>query len=549
MRANSVSFMLFNLIFFCTGFALAQTTSDNTEQTLSENKLRAHVKFLSDDLLGGRAPGSVGSKIAQKYISTEMESFGLKPAFENGTSYLQPFNLVKINVSPNMDLSFSKNGQQLSFDYYKDFVSVPGVQKKNIKIENAELVFVGYGIQASEFKWDDFKNTDVKGKVLLIMNNDPDNGDPNFFGGKARLYYGRWDYKYEQAAKMGAAGAIIIHTTPSAGYPWQVVQSSWSRTQVELPKNTDSPLLYEGWITEEAAYKVLKLSGKDLDQLRKEAEDKDFKPVPLGVSVNASINADYSTFKGANIGGLLPGSDSKLKDEVVVFTAHYDHLGIGKPVKGDSIYNGALDNASGVSSILTLAEAFSRMDIKPKRSLLFLAVDCEESGLLGSQYFVEHPTFKPSQIAADINIDGINIWGKTHDVAIIGYGKSNIDDIVKSIAKSEGRVVVPDPTPEKGSFYRSDQLNFAKAGVPVLYMDSGHDYVGRPKGWGDKVVEEWVQKTYHQPSDEYKSSWDLSGEMQDLHLLFETALHIANQNEMPAWTPGDEFESARKNSL
>ena len=523
----------------------AQTDFSAAFRELNENVLRAHVKFLSDDLLRGRAPGSPGSKIAQCYIASQMERMGLRPGMGD-TSYYQRFDMVEMTLLPGISLAFTGKSGTLTPAYYRDFIATPGIIEKEVRLDGAEVVFVGYGIQAPEYDWDDFKDADVRGKILLIMNNDPDNGDPEFFGGKARLYYGRWDYKYRQAAKMGAAGALIIHTTPSAGYPWQVVQTSWSGKQFMLPE-TDEPMApFVGWVTEDIARKLARLGGYDLDVLRAQAQKRSFRPVPLGVKAKGVVRASYRTFETANVIGVLPGSDPELRQEAVVFTAHYDHLGTGTPVEGDSIYNGALDNASGVASVLALAEAYSRFPQRSKRSLVFLMVDGEESGLLGSQYYAEHPTFPPEKIVANVNIDGANIWGKTRDVTLIGSGKSTIDDLVREVARLYGRKVLPDQMPEKGYFYRSDQFNFARIGVPALYLNSGLDFIGKPKDWGRKVVENWIATHYHQPSDEYSPDWDLSGQVEDLKLIFHVAYRLANDSACPQWLPKSEFQRAKK---
>ena len=529
--------------------ALLSAESDliGRDEAINENTLKAHINFLSDDLLGGRGVGSVGNSIAQLYIANQMQLSGLKGGFED-SSYYQKFDMVEINTKTEMQLIITGKRRELGLKYYDEFIAFPGVQKKQIKIKEAELVFA-YGIVAPEYNWDDFKDVDVNGNVLLIMNNDPNTGDPDFFGGKARLYYGRWDYKYEQAARMGAIGAIIIHTTPSAGYPWKVVQTSWSGAQFELPQNQRSSLLYKSWVTEKGAYKIAELGGKNLDELRVAAENRRFKPVPLGVTVSSSLDSTYRNIKATNVGGVIEGSDPDLKEEAIVFTAHYDHLGIGKAVDGDSIYNGARDNASGIACILTLAQAFSRLDNAVRRTLVFLAVDGEESGLLGSQYYAENPTFAAGKIAANINIDTVNIWGKTRDVSIVGSNKSTIDAEVEDVAKKHGRTTLPDPRPEQGSFYRGDQFSFAKIGVPALYLSGGQDYIGREKGWGQKQGASWINTHYHQPSDEYNPNWDLSGCIQDLNLIFEVALRLANKEEMPRWLAGDEFEPVRLKAI
>jgi len=525
----------------------AQSDVDNALKMITEQSLRKHIISISDDVTAGRAPGSPGSAIAQQYIAGQMQQIGLKPG-AGDSGFYQYIDMVRINVDPSVKLTFTGKDKILDPGYYEDFILFPGMQQEHAGVENAELVFVGYGIQAPEFNWDDFKDTDVQDKFLLIMNNDPDNGDSSFFGGKARLYYGRWSYKFEQAARMGALGAIIIHTTASAGYPWQVVQTSWSGSQYELVQQPESRLGYKSWVTEAIASRIAEMAGYELDELRKQAMKSDFRPVPLGINVSCSINAKIEKAVGANILGVLPGSDPELSKQAVLITAHHDHLGIGKVINGDSIYNGAIDNASGVATILTMAEAFSAMKEAPRRTLVFAAVEGEEAGLIGSEYYAKHPTFAPENIAADVNIDFVNIWGKTRDVVVIGYGKSTIDEMVRVYAEKQHRVVVPDQSPELGMYYRSDQYSFAQIGIPGLYLDTGKDFVGKPAGWGKETTNIWIKTHYHQPSDEYDPAWDLSGHIEDMNLLFHVILELANQDGMPQWMPGDEFEKVRKGS-
>lgn len=541
--------LLFCAVVMCIPLAaIAQSplprNANNATQVIDVQRITAHVKFLADDLLDGRGIGTRGGELAIKYIEAQFEALGLAPGGEKG-GYLQEIPVVGIKADSAMVLSFRHNGDRLDMKYYDEFIATPGMQVPKVSVENAELVFVGYGIDAPEYKWNDFKDVDVTGKVLLVMNNDPDTGDPNFFGGKTRLYYGRWDYKYEEAARKGAAGAIIIHTTPSAAYPWQVVQTSWSREQFEVPATNGPFIKMRAWLTEDATRRVLAMVHKDLEKLTKSAQSRKFRPVPLGIKVSIDIKSRLRNLTTANVIGLLPGEDPAKKDEVVVFTAHHDHLGIGKAVHGDSIYNGASDNASGVAAMIAIAQAFQRLDQKPRRSILFLAGAGEESGLLGSQYYAEHPTFSPGKIAAAFSLDGMNIWGRTRDVSIIGYGKTTIDSIVTDIAALQQRIVVPDQFPEHGSYYRSDQFSFAKIGVPAVMLDSGDDFIGKPKGWGEKQTLAWIATHYHQPSDEYSPSWDLSGAVEDAQLAFLVGLTIANKDPMPAWKPGDEFEKVR----
>ena len=407
-------------------------------EAIDRDALLAPIRFLADDLLEGRGPASRGDELTQIYLASTLQLLGFEPGGENGT-YLQPFAIVGIDSTAPETWEFRAGGQTLGLKRRDEFIAASGVQRDTAKIENAEVVFVGYGIEAPEHGWNDYKGMDLKGKVLLMLNNDPD-WDPKLFEGKRRLFYGRWTYKYESAARQGAAGAIIVHTTPSAGYPWQVVQTSWSGEQFELPAAGEPRIEVAAWTTEDAARRLAKLGGKDLDQLVKAARSKDFKPVPLGVTTSLALKNKISKKETANVGGLLPGSDPDLEDEVVVYSAHHDHLGIGEPDdSGDTIYNGAQDNAAGTAQLLAIAKAFSELPERPRRSVLFLFVAAEEQGLLGSEYYATHPTFPPGKIAANINFDGGNIWGRAEEVAFIGYGKSSLDRLVESIAREQDR--------------------------------------------------------------------------------------------------------------
>jgi Zn-dependent M28 family amino/carboxypeptidase len=517
-------------------------------EAIVPSSLMSHIRFLSDDLLEGRAPGTRGDVLARTYIASQMELIGLKPGAPDG-SYFQPVPILSMTADPSMKITVSRGEKKLSFDYRSDFVAVAGSQDERVELRDAELVFVAYGIDAPEQNWDDYKGVDLRGKVLLMLNNDPSPDDPKEFAGKARLYYGRWTYKFEIAGKKGAAGALVIHTRESAGYGWNVVESSWSGEQFELEKQPETQAArLNGWTTLEATKKILELAGKDYDKLVASAQDRSFKPVPLGVKLSTAITTKIRRVMTTNIIGVLPGSDPELKDEAVIYTAHYDHLGVGNPVNGDSIYNGALDNASGVSSMLNIAGAFTYQKEAPRRSILFIGIAAEESGLIGSKYYSERPTVHPGKIAANINIDGINIFGKTRDIIMVGLGKSSVDNVVKDVAGWQGRVVKPDQFPEQGFFYRSDQFNFAKIGVPCMYTDPGVEYIGKPADFGKQMVEEYIQKNYHQPSDEI-GEWDLSGAVEDSRLLYLVGYTIANSTNMPVWNKGDEFEGARMRAL
>lgn len=526
-------------------------TSQNTAavQRVTESALKAHIRFLSHDLLEGRGPGSRGDELAQLYVATQFEALGLRPGGADGSWY-QSVPLVGVTTQSPATVDFKLGNQAVSLKHHEDMMLTSGVQQPAVSVENAELVFVGFGIQAPEYQWDDFKDVDVRGKILVVMNNDPED-DPQLFAGKRRLYYGRWDYKYEMAAKMGAAGALIIHTTASAGYPYQVIQTSWSGEEFELASATGPRMNIRGWLTEDSASRICKLAGKDLDALRKLAQTRAFKPVPLGLTMSAELTCKVREQKTGNVFAVLPGSDPVLAKEHVIFMAHHDHLGLAaeRDATGDNIYNGAIDNASGTASLLTIANAVCSLSTPPKRSIMFAVVGAEEQGLLGSKFMAANPPIPPGNMAAVINIDGINFLGKTHDLNLIGNGKSNLDAIVEAAAGLQKRTVVPDYFPDRGYYYRSDQFSLAKVGVPGVYLHSGINVVGKPDGWGKEQLEVWVEKTYHQPSDEFQEGWDLAGAIDDAQLLMHVGLEVADQPEMPKWKPGDEFEAARKQAL
>ncbi len=516
--------------------------------TISDEYMRGIIKEISDDRYEGRGPGSAGDKLARDYLIKRLEEDGLEPGAADG-GWEQPFELVGVNASQPESWTFKGHGKALTLKQWDQFIVGSGVQSPRAEFEDAELVFVGYGIQAPEYDWDDYKGVDLEGKVLVMMNNDPD-WDPELFGGETRLWYGRWDYKYLSAAQQGAVGAIIIHTTPSAGYPFQVVQTSWTGEQFELPAGDEPRSQVEAWVTEDSARELMAMAGLDLDELREAAYNRDFEPVPLGITTSLAMDVAIQRTESANVLGLVRGSDPELADEVVIYTAHHDHLGIGTPNDdGDVIYNGAMDNASGVAQVMAIAKAIRSMPEAPRRSILVALVGAEEQGLLGSKYYADNPTFAAGRIAANLNYDGGNIWGDTHDVTFVGLGKSSIDDLVKMIAEEQGRVVKPDQFADKGYFYRSDQFSFAKIGVPAMYLDTGTDFVDRPADWGREQMNNYTTMHYHQPTDEYDPSWNLDGMVSDAALGFWTGLAIANADAMPTWVPGDEFEAARLEAL
>ena len=523
--------------------ACAQPAPDTATQ------LATWIADLSDDAMEGRGPGTAGDVMARQYIADAMAGMGLEPAAADG-GWEQPFDIVGIDATVPETWTFeAPGGASVDFAFWDEFIAHSGVQSERATVEDAEVVFVGYGIQAPEYGWDDYGDADLAGKVLVMLNNDPD-WDPGLFEGDRRLYYGRWTYKYESAAAQGAAGAIVIHTTPSAGYGFNVVQTSWTGPQFELPDEGEPRTQINAWLTEDAARRLFELAGVDYDATLESARSADFEPVPLGLVTSLSLANTVTSEQTANVLGKLAGSDPELADEWIVFTAHHDHIGISPDESlEDRIYNGALDNAAGVAQVLAIAGELAAQDPAPSRSMLFLLVGAEEQGLLGSAYYAAHPTVPPGKMAANINYDGGNQWGRTRDVTYIGYGKSSLDAVVEAAAAEQGRIVLPDQFPDRGFFYRSDQLNFARIGVPAIYLDNGTDFIDRPADWGREVLEVWTENVYHQVSDEYGEDWNFDGMVDDVELGLACARAISENPELPAWTPGDEFEAARLAAL
>lgn len=507
---------------------------------IDRGALEGPVRMLADDLLEGRGPGSRGDALARVYIASVLELLGLQPAAPDG-GWQQRFEIVGVTSQTPPSWSFTAGGKQLELRDQDEFIAVSGVQETSAAIAGAELVFVGYGIHAPEYRWDDLKGTSLKGKVAVVMNDDPD-WDPALFEGTRRTPYGRWTYKYEHLGEEGAVAAIIIHTTPSAAYPWKVVQTSWNGEQFDLPQPSRGRLAVRAWTTEDATRRLVALGGFDLDTLVKQARSREFRPVPLGITTSLVIPTKLTRAETGNVLGLLPGSDPVLRDEVVVFSAHHDHLGVGQPDgRGDTIYNGAVDNASGVAQVLAIAKAFKALPQAPRRSILFALVAGEESSLLGSYFLATHPPMPVERMVADINFDAGNIFGRTRDVAETGKGLSTLDEVLASAAALQDRVVTDEPFPEHGSYYRSDQYSFAKVGVPGLYFRAGVDYIDRPADWGRTTANEWLAAHYHQPSDEFAPDWRYDGMIEDTMLGFYAGLAVANADQSPTWLPGAPF--------
>ena len=526
-------------------------------QTIDPASLLQHIKDLSADSMEGRAPGTPGEEKAVAYLTQQFQKMGLKPGNPDGT-YIQNVDLIGYKAHPTA--SFTARGKTISLRYPDDYIANSRHNRDSTKIEGSDVVFVGYGVVAPEYSWDDYKGVDVKGKTILMLVNDPAVPAPNaapgdtaaldtaMFKGKAMTYYGRWTYKYEIASAKGAAAAIIIHETGPAGYPYEVVRSSNSAEQFDVPSaDAENRVPVEGWIRLEKAKELVHDAGLNFDSLKAAAKTKDFKPVALDAKANFDVKIDHRQIQSKNVVAKLEGTDKK--DEYVIYTAHWDHLGKDTTLKGDQIFNGAADNASGCSAILDIAQAFTKLPTPPRRSILFLSVTAEEKGLVGSKYYAEHPLYPLAKTAANINIDGINQWGRTNDFTVIGLGNSTLDDDLTRILKSDGRVVRPDAEPEKGFYYRSDHFEFAKQGVPALDTEGGIDFIGKPNGYGMRKRDEYTSKDYHKPSDEVKKDWDLSGGAQDVRTLFRVGYLVAQVDTLPSWKPGTEFKAKRDSTL
>ncbi|MFQ5538404.1 MAG: M28 family peptidase [Gemmatimonadota bacterium] len=515
------------------------------EAHLSGDAIRQRMKTLASDDFLGRGSGQVGGDLAAEYIAGQFEAAGLEPV--NGSWY-QPVPMAGTTTDPaSVQLRFEGSNGSFTPTYLDEFVLNAGDPEAEASGGEGEVVFVGYGIDAPEVEWNDFDGVDVRGKVLLILVNDPPAPpeEPELFGGRAMTYYGRWTYKYEEAARQGALAALIIHETEPAGYPWSVVRGGWSGEQFSLPPdpNGPTPAGMVGWVTRDAAGRILALAGEDLDNLKARAATRGFKAVPLGVTAAASLRSDVRRVETRNVVGLLKGRSHP--EEVITVTSHYDHFGVGETIDGDSIYNGAYDNASGTALLITLAEALARSRDDLDRSILFIATAAEEQGLLGAQWYVQSPLFPLDHTVAEINVDGANLWGETDDVTIHGVERGTLGDFIRPHAAALGMEMVPDQEPEKGYFFRSDHFPFAKAGIPSLYIEHGRRFRGRPQGWGQEILDEYTARRYHAPSDEFSEDFVFDGAVQQGELVYRTLWDLARSTDWPTWFEGQEFKAAR----
>jgi Zn-dependent M28 family amino/carboxypeptidase len=535
------------------GTAGAQTPAQDANRSAAD-RMMEHIKVLSSDSYEGRAPGSAGEELTVNYLTGEFKKLGLAPGNPDGT-YIQGVPMDGI-TSTSM-ISFEAGGKTLTPAVLNDFVAVSRHVTPQVDVKDSGIVFVGYGVVAPEYGWDDFKDVDVRGKTVVMLINDPPVRDPKdptklddtVFKGKAMTYYGRWTYKYEEASAKGAAACLIVHETGPASYPFSVVQGSWGRENfsLETPNGNANRVPVEGWLSLAYAKSLFAAAGFDFDTLKAAAVNRDFRPVDFHAKATFSISNKIRPLASRNVLAKLEGSDPSLKDEYVIYSAHWDHLGKNPKLKGDQIFNGAADNASGCAGLLEIAHDFASLSPsdRPKRSVLFLAVTAEEQGLLGSEYYAQHPLYPLTKTLADINIDVMQLAGHSRDIEVVGFGNSTLDDVARALLDRDGRVMVPDGQPEKGGFYRSDHFEFAKVGVPAFYTAAGVDIIGQAADYGTTLRDAFTANDYHKPSDEIKPWWDLRGAAQDADLLFRMGMEVAQGDTWPAWKPGCEFKSRR----
>ncbi len=553
MRHPQVSLLLPAVLLLVTACARGEEVAS---RAIDAADLMRLTTTLASDEFEGRAPGTPGEEKTVALLTARFQELGLAPGNPDG-SYVQAVDLVGFTAQPTA--SFAVGSRRIGLRFPDDYVAVSRRTVPEVNVVNSDMVFVGYGVVAPEYGWDDFKGVDVRGKTVVMLINDPAVPDPadasrldsTMFRGPAMTYYGRWTYKYESATERGAAAAIVVHETGPAGYPYEVVRGSWGRENVDIrrPDGNAGRVAVESWITLDKAKELFAAAGMDFDVLKDAARRRDFQPVALNAKATFRIRNTLRDISSKNVVAKLEGSDPALRDQLVVYTAHWDHLGRDTTAAGDQIFNGALDNATGTAGVLELAEAFTRLSTPPRRSVLFLAVTAEEKGLLGAKYYAANPLYPLAKTVANINLDGLNQWGETRDLVVVGYGNTTLEDVLAEAAAERGRVLAPDPEPEKGFFYRSDHFEFAKMGVPALYTDNGVEFIGKPEGYGKQKREEYTANDYHKPSDEVKPDWDLAGAVADLRLLFAVGYRVAQSDTWPEWKPGTEFKAIREAML
>ena len=523
-------------------------------ESITAEDLLQRTAILADDSMEGRAPGGVGEERTVAYLENEFRGMGLAPGNPDGT-FVQ--NVPLVGLRSDVQGRLSIDGRTIELEGPRDFIAETRRVMPEVTVDDSDLVFVGYGVVAPEYGWDDYKDVDVTGKTIVMLVSDPPIPSPtdstqldeNMFRGRAMTYYGRWTYKYEIAAEKGAAAAIVVHETGPAGYPFEVLSAGWGQESFDIksPDNNMSRVAVQAWMPEPAIRGFLQQMGHDFDELKRQALQKDFRPVDLGGQASFAIRNEIREIQSRNVVAKVEGAERP--DEYVVYTAHWDHLGMNEAMEGDNIYNGALDNASGTAAMLEIAEAFTRLAEPPARSILFLAVTAEERGLLGAKYYAENPLYPLTSTVANINMDGVNQWGRTDDIVVIGLGNSELDDVLQEAAATQNRRLVADAEPEKGFYYRSDHFEFAKQGVPALYTDAGTSFVGKAPEYGQQKRDQYTADDYHKPSDEVKPDWDLTGAVDDAQLMFQVGYRVSQRAAFPEWKPGAEFKALRDSML
>ena len=525
------------------------TTPEVSDANITAASLDKYLAEISSDYYQGRKPFTEGEKRTLDYLETQLKEIGVAPG--NGDSYFQEVPLVEITGSPDKTMTLKGHGEEIELELGSDFVSYTERIQDEINVEESEVVFCGFGITAPEYGWNDFEGMDVKGKTVVVLVNDPGFGsdDASFFKGNTMTYYGRWTYKYEEAARQGAEALLIIHETTSAGYPWFVVESSWSGSALHLrsPDGNKDKAAVQGWITLDVAKELFEKSGKDLGAEIRKARTRDFEPFSLGYTMSHSLTNTFKNDVSQNVAGLIKGNERP--DEYIIYSAHWDHLGIGQAVDGDSIYNGAVDNGTGIASLLSIAEVFAQGP-PPARSVLFLFVTAEEQGLLGSQYYGENPIYPPNMTVANLNMDGMNPFGPMKYLTVTGIGHSDLDEYAEEAAAAQGREILPDQEPEKGYFFRSDHFNFAKVGIPALYAEGSLEHMEKGRDYVKEQRQGYLDNRYHQPADHYDpETWDLGGLVQDAKLYYNVGQRLASESTFPKWKEGSEFKAIREESM
>lgn len=518
--------------------------------SINKEDLDKELSILASDEFLGRQPSTIGEEKTINYLKNEFEKLGLKPG--NGDSFFQEVPLVEIITDVNKEITVTGNGKKTKLKFANEFVANSSQVVEKIELKSTELIFTGYGIVAPEYNWNDYEGIDVSGKIVVVMVNDPGfaTKDSTLFTGNAMTYYGRWTYKYEEAARQGATGCFVIHETEAASYPWEVVRNGWTGSQYYLvaeDKNLSNCEM-EGWINNQKAREIFEQAGLNFDENIEKASQRGFKPIPLNLTTSLTMKNKIEESVSNNVIALLQGTDRS--DEYIIYSAHWDHFGIDTTLEGDQIYNGAKDNATGTAALLELAEAFTKLDNKPLRSILFLAVTAEEQGLLGSEHYGSNPIYPLEKTVANINMDALNIFGRVKDITVIGYGNSELDEYIIAAAERQNRIVKPDPLPQKGSFYRSDHFNFARHGVPSIYAKGGVMHVEKGEEWMKQQEAKWTSEYYHKPADNYEPEWwDLTGIVDDVRLLFDVGYTLSNEDKFPNWYEGSEFKKIRDEQM